>query len=170
MFINDNCFAFFGIMRKAPILYQSLAPVQSIPEMLNSLLNESIDVLILGAYCSGTVGRIYHPVIKKATQMKIPVFSIRQSMTDKWLTEWSNEEILPGLYEDEAETIGIGLIPLQKDLVKRDEVIKGIRKIADQTSDYHEIIRTAMKTYSSDKFNKRLNEIRAEYHLEPISY
>ncbi len=159
-------------MREASVLYQSLAPIQSIPKMLNSLLDEKTDVLILGAYCSGTIGSIYHPVIKKATEKKIPVFSIRQSKTDKWLTEWSDEkeEILPGLYEDEADAIGIGLIPLQKDLVKRDEVIEGIRKIADQTSDYREIIRTAMKQYSSDKFNKRLNEIRAEYHLESINY
>jgi len=151
-------------------LYQSLAPVRSIPEILNSLLNEGIDVLILGTYCTGTVGRIYHPVIKKATQMKIPVFSIRQTMNDKWFTEWSNEEILPGLYEDEAETIGIGLIPLQKDLVRRDEVISGIKEIADQNSDYHKIIASAMRKYSSDKFNERLNQIRVQYHLKPIVY
>jgi hypothetical protein len=102
--------------------------------------------------------------------MKIPVFSIRQSKTDKWFTEWSNEEILPGLYEDEAETIGIGLIPLQKDLVRRDEVIRGIGEIANQNSDYYKIIGTAMKKYSSDQFNKRLNQIRVQYHLEPIMY
>ena len=159
-------------MRKVSLWYQPLAPLQSIPNMLNSLLDEGIDVLILGTYCAGTVGSIYHPVIKKATQMKIPVFSIRQTMTDKWFTEWSDrkEEILPGLYEDEAETIGIGLIPLQKDLLRRDEVIKGIKEIADQNSDYHKIIASAMRKYSSDKFNERLNQIRVQYHLEPIEY
>jgi hypothetical protein len=159
-------------MRKASILYQPLAPITFMSERLNSMLDEKIDVLILEAYCTGTIGRIYYPVIEKATKKKIPVFSIRRSTTDEWFTEWSNrkEEILPGLYGDEADAIGIGLIPLQKDLVKRNEVIKGIREIANQTSDYHEIIRTAMKKYSSDQFNKRLNEIRVEYHLEPINY
>jgi hypothetical protein len=161
---------FLVVMRKASIFYQSLAPVESIPKMLDSLLNKDTDVLILGAYCTGTIGAMYHPVIKKATQKNIPVFSIRQSATDKWITEWSNEEILPGLYEDEAETIGIGLIPLQKDLVRRDEVIKGIGDIANQTSDYYEIIGAAMKKYSSNKFNERLNQIRVQYHLKPIEY
>jgi len=159
-------------MRKASIHYQSLAPVQSIPEILNSLLDGKIDVLILEAYCSGTIGLIYHPVIKKATQMKIPVFSIRRSTTDEWFTEWSDrkEEILPGLYEDESDAIGIGLIPLQKDLVRRDEVIRGIKEIIDQNSDYYKIIASAMRKYSSDKFNERLNQIRVQYHLEPIEY
>jgi hypothetical protein len=169
MLINDNYFA-FDIMRKASIWYQSLAPVECIPTILSSELDENIDVLILGAYCTGTIGRIYHPVIKKATQMNIPVFSIRQSMNDKWFTEWSNEEILPGLYEDEAETIGIGLIPLQKDLVRRDEVIRGVREIASQHSDYYKLIGTSMRKYSSDKFNERLNQIRVQYHLKPIMY
>jgi hypothetical protein len=159
-------------MRNAFVFYHSLSPVRSISEILNSLLDKNIDVLILEAYCSGTIGHIYHPVIKKATQMKIPVFSIRRSTTDEWFTEWSDrkEEILPGLYEDEAEAIGIGLIPLQKDLVRRDEVIKGIKEIADQNSDYHKIIASAMRKYSSDKFNERLNQIRVQYHLEPIEY
>jgi len=172
MFINDNCFAFFDSMRKASIWYQPLAPIPFMGEVLNSLLDEKIDVLILEAYCTGVIGRIYYPAIEKATKKNIPVFSIRRSTTDEWFTEWSDrkEEILPGLYGDEADAIAIDLIPLQKDLVRRDEVIRGIQEIADQNSDYYKIIASAMRRYSSDKFNERLNQIRVQYHLEPIEY
>jgi len=157
-------------MKEVKLWYQSLAPIEVIPKVLNSLLDDDANLLILAAYPAGTVGQIYFSVIERATQMKVPVLSIRQSMTDGWFYEWDGKEVLPGRYLDEVNAIRLGLIPLQKDLLRRDEVILGVRKIASQHTDYNTIVGTAMKRFSSDAFNRRLNEIREEYNLEPILF
>lgn len=154
----------------AEIFYQPLFPLPTLPKLLDIVIDNNIDALILGAYVSGSISTIILPQIERATKKEIPVFSIRQSQTDQWYTEWSDytEQLLPGIYQDEVNAIDRGLIPLQKDLVRFKEVIEGLQKICESTHDYNQKISIATKRYSSPEWNERLKHFRLEAGLPAI--
>ncbi len=158
-------------MSKINIYYQSMFPgSQIIPKVLDRSIDDGLDVLVLGAYGSGSIPTKILPQIQRATQDEIPVFSIRQTTTDQWYTEWSDykEQLLPGIYPNEVNAIARGMIPLQKDLVKLTLVHWTLQQLCKQTNDYQRIISIIPNIFSSQEWNERLNQIREEYGLSTI--
>ncbi|MBC8500569.1 MAG: hypothetical protein ISS25_03370 [Nanoarchaeota archaeon] len=156
----------------ATIFYQPVFPLSTLPRILDIVIDDNIDALVLGAFGTGSTPSSILPQIERATKKKIPVFSIRQTTVDQWYTEWSDykEQLLPGAYQVEVNAIALGLIPLQKDLVRLNEVLEGVQEICESTHDYNQKISLATKRYSSPEWNERLNHIRLEADLPAIEY
>ena len=139
-----------------------VSPANGLDTTLEAAIGEKPDAIILVAYCSGTVPSHILPLINKATQSGIPVFSIRRTQDDLWYTAWSDytEEAMPGRYESEVGAIALGMTPLQKDMVRLEEVFSGVDEICDEHPDYAGRVNTARERFSSPAWNERIDVIR----------
>ncbi len=147
-------------MRNSFVSYAEMFPVIT-AEYLDIFIIKS-DAVVLGAYSTGTVPKIILPSISMAKEKLKPLFSIRQIRTNKWTYDWGGE-VLPGLYEPEVEAIKAGLVPLQRNLSTREEVLYELKKICDENENYYDIIERARKRFSSEAFNKRLDVVKIKY-------
>jgi len=129
------------------IRYQITTPTMMVEPLLNIL--DKIDVLVLEVFVTGAMPiKILEPVLKKARELDVVVFTITSATL--------GGRPPPGLYEVEDRAIKLGALPLQKTVVDRDKVIKGIVKIFEEEEVPIERTHKVLETFNDKRFNDEI--------------
>ena len=146
----------------ARVEYQQCLPLDLLAQGLRALVATRPDALVIGAYCSGTVPSIIIPEIRAATEARMPVFSIRQTMTGEWTRPGLCDVVIPGKYEAESDAIVAGLIPLQRGVTQLGEVMDGLQEICANHQSYELRAYFAQERFCKPQWISRTAEIQGK--------
>ena len=144
------------------------------PEFYYPILNSDLDAIVIGAVPTGGVSNqgkySFIPFIKKATELQIPVYLLRGSLTaaQRPPHEYAAyRRDMTSVYKPERDAIRaaiiVGATPLERpDISQLLEVVAKIRGIYGSKPGYDEGIEAVSREFNSTEFMEAIQRIRQE--------
>lgn len=146
-----------GLDYKPKLVYLEMMPGLE-PALCEPILEAGLDAIIIGTVPSGGVPNegefSFIPFIEKATQLKIPVYLLRGSLSAAHRHEGEiYERSLDPLYLPEEESLKAGAIPLERpDRSLLPEVVEAIRMVYAKKPSYDDGIEEVSSLFSRKEF------------------
>lgn len=148
-------------MKEPNVAYVPVAPCGSMQSILEGVIDTHPDAVVLGVYDSGKTHTDLIPPIKKAKELDIPVFGVRQTLTQDYDVNLAlGEEGLNALFEMQPDAISAGLIPIQGYPPEVVEIAEKTKNLFDLYPEYASNAKGSLSISGEATFNHIMDEIR----------
>ncbi len=149
-------------MKEPNVVYLSVIPCGLMSSTLGKAVNTHPDAIVLGTYDSGRIHTDLPPYIKMAKGAGIPVFGVRQTLTQNYVVNLAlGEEGLDGLFEMQPDAISAGLIPVQGFPPEVIEIAEKTKALFDSYPKYTSNARCSLSLSGEATFKYIMDEMKA---------